>query len=313
MARNLAVGAPPLAQSTRSTITWALANDAHAPDGGVTWSPPTPQFMETMTAWQRSGGGTGRLIASVLATYDNRPWRWPLHWTRRALALGISAESSDNTSYAWFRLRVPILALSMGFGVLGPLALVGAVFWGRRRWARAIRRGDAPAALVLYGVLMVMALSAVFPLGRYRLFLLPIAAPLAARALVGGWVALRARRWSRLCWMAALVASVALGQWGLTRATPGWGLRATDFCVASDIYMQWRRPDLALSEVEDGLGRGVGGDAMAVRRLVALGLIERLAGREAAAVQYYRQALDIARRAGYDSLAGEIAGQIGDQ
>ena len=113
--------------------------------------------------------------------------------------------------------------------------------------------------------------------------------------------------------MAALVASVALGQWGLTRATPGWGLRATDFCVASDIYMQWRRPDLALSEVEDGLGRGVGGDAMAVRRLVALGLIERLAGREAAAVQYYRQALDIARRAGYDSLAGEIAGQIGDQ
>ncbi|HOE97375.1 MAG TPA: SDR family NAD(P)-dependent oxidoreductase, partial [Candidatus Sumerlaeota bacterium] len=90
LARNLAVGAPPFAQSTRSALTWAMANHPDAPWGGVRWTGPDASFFETL---EGTRGRPLRVVIRTLAAYEGAPWRWALNWGRRALAL--EADFSD--------------------------------------------------------------------------------------------------------------------------------------------------------------------------------------------------------------------------
>ncbi len=188
--RNVAVGAPPLAISTRPSITWALANQASAVNGGVTWSPPGRPFVEVMDGAQGHPFG---VVRGAIASYGGRWWLFFQHWGLRAVALLGGGEASDNTCYAYYKLYVPILTLSLDFSWILPLAAMGAGRGRPRRWCAALRRGSSVAIVAVYFVILTAALSAVFPLGRLRLFLLPALAPLAGRGVRGLIAALRGR------------------------------------------------------------------------------------------------------------------------
>lgn len=259
LVRNLIVGAPAGPRFAGSAFAWAVANHATAPWGGAIWMNPTPAFGETL---RRSGGGIPSLIGGVLASYHGQWWLWLAHWAGRLAALGSGAENNENVCQAYFAARVPILAFSVDFRILLPLALAGAVLWGRRRWAAALRGGSVAAALALNLVLVAGLLSLVLPLGRYRLMFLPALLPFAGHAVfsLGSALsarALRARRPRRLALGAGVIALVALGQWGLGRALPVGGLRPTDFKVAAKILLDLGRPDLARAELESAAQAGL--------------------------------------------------------
>ncbi len=300
LARNVAVGAPPLAQSTRSRLTWAMANHAAAPNGGVTWSAPGPQFVETM---DRAGVGSLGLIAEVLGSYHGQ-WRvWLGRWGRRLGGLLVGPEARDNTSYAFFRLHVPLLALCLDFRWLMPLGLAGMVLHGRR-WRGATRRGAMAFSLLIYLILMMAALSIVFPLGRYRLFLLPVLIPFAARGLVAAWLAVRGGRAKRVAVYLGLVGSLIACQWGLGHAYPGLGgLRAEDFVTASRMLAGWGRPDLAAGELELGLAHGADSRQLRIELALAHGRALRERGDHGAAVVVLEELMEFAP----DSTAGIAA------
>lgn len=238
--RNLMVDASPLAVSTRSPITWALANTASALNGGVTWSPPTESFVRMMDA---AAGRPFGIVAGVLGSYEGRPWQFFAHWAMRAAALLTGGEAADNTCYAYFRLYVPILSLSIDFRWLLPLAVAGLMLRPRRR---------ADLIIPIYLVLMMAALSAVFPLGRLRLFLLPALAPLAGHAIARLWAAIQARRGGRLLIMAVAIIVTIFVQIVLDKTWHLGDLRPADFGVAARIEMTHGRPDLAVEELERG-------------------------------------------------------------
>lgn len=249
LARNLAVGAPALAVSTRSPITWALANESSALNGGVTWSPPGEPFVTMMD------GAAGRpfgIVSGVIGSYGGRVWVFFGHWAMRALALLSGGEAADNTCYAYFRLYVPTLALSLDFRWLLPLAAAGLVSVRARRWSAELRRGSAAAIVPVFLAIMIVALSAVFPLGRLRLFLLPALIPLAGRGIVALWMAIRARLARAAAVLVAAMIFTVMVQLALDRTWKLGGLRPADFGVAAQIELRGGRPDLAIAELERG-------------------------------------------------------------
>ncbi len=251
LARNLAVGAPVLSQSSASGMTWVMANRAAAPSGGVTWDAPTADFAEIMT--RAEGRPTGMFI-ETLRSYEGRWWLWLLHWKARAFALLVGPEAPDNTSYAFFRIHVPILSLSLDFRWLFPIGGAGIVLWLWRKKARALVRHRLQAALLIYGLLSWAAISGVYPLGRYRLFFLPVLAPFAGWLLAGLWRIRRADEsiaGKKIFVRCSVIALLVLFQWGLGLLWPalGNGLRAQDFIVAGRMLTEWGRPDLAVDEL----------------------------------------------------------------
>ena len=280
LVRNLAVGAPALPRFAGSAFAWAVANHADAPYGGATWIAPGAGFGEVIA---QSHGGVGGLVGGVLGSYHGAWWRWLGHWAERLAALGIGAENNENVCQAYFARRVPILAFTVDFRVLLPLALAGAFIWGRRRWATALRRGSVAGALCLNALAVAGMLSMVLPLGRYRLMLLPALLPWAGLGLARLWSAVHGRRLRRLGLLAGMIALCAAGQWGLGRALPFGGVRPVDYQVAAKILMDWGRPDLAREELLSGA------EATGRPELfeLELGLAEEGAGAEYSAARRY--------------------------
>ncbi|MCE5230949.1 hypothetical protein LLG95_15330 [bacterium] len=246
LARNVAVGASPFAVSTRSPITWALANEASAPAGGVTWSSPVQSFVDLMNH------ATGRPLGIVRGVFDSYHGQWWLffeHWGRRALALMTAGEAADNTCYAYFKLYVPILNLSLDFRWLLPLAAMGIVRGRTKRWLGALRRGSASSVSIVYLVLLIAALSAVFPLGRLRLFLLPALIPLAGRGVIGLIAALQSRRAARTAAMLAVAVAIFIMQLAIEHTWKLGGLRPADFDTSIRIHLALGDRDLAEQEL----------------------------------------------------------------
>ena len=287
VARNVAVGAAPLAQSTRSILTWAMANHVEAMGGGVYWNGPGPGFIEVM---KRAGHSSIKVVSGVIGSYRGAWWTWLGRWGRRTLALGVGPEASDNTAYDYFRLRVPILAFCLDFRWLMPLGLAGLVLYGRR-WRVAARHGSAPCAMLIYLLFMVAALSAVFPLGRYRLFLLPVLAPFGARALVVAWTASRRKIPVRLVMFLSLVVIFVCAQMGLGRLFSDLGrLRTADFILASRMLMQWGRPELAVEELKQAEDLRLSTPQLEVELALAVAQTHRIRGEHAAMLDQLAQA-----------------------
>jgi 4-amino-4-deoxy-L-arabinose transferase-like glycosyltransferase len=284
LARNLIVGAPAGPRFAGSAFAFAVANHATAAWGGATWISPTPEFGLTIA---RSGGNAVALVGGVLGSYHGEWWRWVGHWLTRLGALALGAENNENVCQAYFAMRVPILAFSVDFRLLLPLALAGGIGWGWRRWRAAVRGGSPALALAVDGVLVTLMLSLVLPLGRYRLMLLPALVPFAGRAAVGMLAALHGRRWKALAWTAGLAALVAAGQWGLGRALPFGGLRPVDFNIAAKMLLDWGHPELALRELGSGVQAGLDPQAFELETAIVLDA----AGREAEAAGLYERAL----------------------
>lgn len=288
LARNLAVGAPALPRFAGSAFAFAVANHASAPWGGATWIAPTTAFGQTLA---QSQGNVGALVAGTLQSYHGEWWRWLGHWAMRLGALGLAAENNENVCQAYFNHHVPILAFCVDFRILLPLALTGAALWGRRRWRAALLRGSSASALALHGLLVVLMLSLVLPLGRYRLMLLPALAPWAGRGVFVAWAAFKEKRSARLGVAAGLLLILAAAQFGLGFALPFdrpyGGLRPVDYQLAARMYVDWGRPDLALGEFHNGIDAGLPSELFDLD----LGIAAEAAGNELMAANYYQRTL----------------------
>jgi tetratricopeptide (TPR) repeat protein len=166
-----------------------------------------------LTPGEVSSYWSGRVVDYVLS----QPGDWLLLMARKLVLLVGAVElvdSEDQYATADYSTVLRITGLFGHFGVLAPLAVLGAfVSWPRRRslwWLYLCIAAYAASVLVFY----------VF--ARYRYPLVPFLALLAGAGLAGarGWLATRSRREVTAC--AALAVALALvsnGVSGLSRAS----------------------------------------------------------------------------------------------
>ncbi len=107
----------------------------------------------------------------------DHPGDWTrLVWKKLRVFWG-AYEVPDNLDYYLYLETAPLLRLPLlGFGVVAPLGLVGAVWLGRRRgWPRAVL-----LVLAVYSASVILF----YVFARYRLAMMPVLFPLAGYALV---------------------------------------------------------------------------------------------------------------------------------
>jgi hypothetical protein len=232
IARNLAMGVPPLATASGGGYTFLLANlpDADPAQGGTAG---VARFIEATR---------GRLAPSFFAAIS--AWETPLGWAglivRKAAILLHWPEVPNNENWALFRAYAPVLALlPVSFAALLPTAVVG--------WIAGLRRPfrDAPLSLMIATHVATMLLF--MPLGRFRAPLVTLLLPLAAGGLL--WLAahLLNRKWRPALAGLAIVALTAVLVW--RPAPPGSNaVRPSDHAAT---LQAWYLP-LGTAAVETG-------------------------------------------------------------
>ena len=222
VARNLAVGVPPLALSSVGGLVFLESNAVDfRPGVGFVVSEQTPTIM---------GATGGRFWPTVSLTLETHPDRWSVlrmlggkmrtlwHWY----------EMPNNSNFYFFRLHAPVLhLLPVTFFVLSPLGLVGlglGLRWLSRAWP-----------LYLMVACHVTHLLVFYTLSRLRIPLLPALAPFAALTLVELG---RSLATGRIVWAAAVAgAALALGTWTGRPLPPGVTLvGAVDYWAAYQTY-----------------------------------------------------------------------------
>ena len=170
-ARNMAVGAPPLALAGSGGLTFLISND-------VTYDPvegfdiDTPRLAELMG---ETGGGLLPAVKKLLGahTFSSyaglllKKWDRAWHWV----------ELPNNENFYYTRVRAPLLAwLPVTFWLLAPAALVGLVLSAsrfRRVWPLYLLVACSVAPLLVF-----------YTLGRFRVALMAAVIPFAAFAFV---------------------------------------------------------------------------------------------------------------------------------
>jgi 4-amino-4-deoxy-L-arabinose transferase-like glycosyltransferase len=186
IARNLAVGASPLKITTRGPEVF-LAGNAHG-SSGVGWFPDDTRAVllegHARTILQETHG---RLLPTAIATLRTHPsiGSYLDLILRKACALLSPLEIPNNVNFYEVREKVPLLRW-VGFvptGVMLPLALAGVLL--------ALLQRPRPWILLACLLLGSTAVLAGFIVSRFRLPLLPFAAPFAGLAVVSIVVLLR--------------------------------------------------------------------------------------------------------------------------
>ena len=246
VARNLAVGAPPLAVAASGPHAFLYYNAAdYDAFGGAATSAYAPAIMARTE---------GRWLPVVIETLRTHPS--PLGWLR-LLGAKLAAcwhwlEVPDNASYYYYRLEAPRAArLFVEFWLIAPLAAAGVVAGARRRH---------PSLLVLLYIATGVAGNVLFyTSSRLRLPLAIAMTPFAGLGLAEIVRSLRARRWARLAAL-GVVAAVATAV-VLRLAPPAHtGLRVADFGVANEITLH-------LAGERAATGDGAGALRLLERRL----------------------------------------------
>jgi 4-amino-4-deoxy-L-arabinose transferase-like glycosyltransferase len=182
VARNLAVGAPPLALSAIGVegIVYGHAVDAAPAQFDVP--------AATSTILQAADGKLLATIRGTLATYDGDWMRLVRNEAARTAAIFSGLEGSDNVNWYYFLDRSPLLAYMLPYALVVGFGLVG--IW----LARSRVRGDD--RIVLYYLAVSLASLQFIPvIGRYRLVVVSLLVIYAAVAVVTIARALRARAW----------------------------------------------------------------------------------------------------------------------
>jgi 4-amino-4-deoxy-L-arabinose transferase-like glycosyltransferase len=213
IARNVAVGVPPLSLASAGPLTFVTSNEA-------TSQPEQGNFINTEVLARFLGetdGGWGAAWQTVVAghtatSFAQLVWRkWTLAWHWYELP--------NNEDFYYARARVPLLRwLPVTAWVISPLALVGVclgVRHARKLW-------------ILYALVLVALAPLVlfYVLGRFRVLLLAAALPFAAMALVELVRAAANRQWGRSGLIAA--ATIVLGLWTAAPLAAGRPLVRTD-------------------------------------------------------------------------------------
>jgi len=232
-ARNLAVGAPPLSVSSRTLLNLVESNVASAPRGGAFASPPGAEVAAILDA---AHGSVATAAVATAASYRGHPGRLFANWVRRVAAILQHTEEADNVSYYLYRERMawlrwlPDFRTALPLGAAGALAvLAGALarapVVARSRTGAALARSLGPAlgpwdrapaahaAVLGLAAAVALSLSAVYVVGRFRLYLVPMLAIEAGLAIA---ILARARE-ERRYGLAACIVAAALAAAGAQR------------------------------------------------------------------------------------------------
>ena len=139
---------------------------------------------------------SGRFIAS-------RPADWAALMWRKLRSFWGAYEIPDSLDYYLYRETAPVLRLPLpGFGLLAPLALVGA--------ALALRRRGWPRLLLVFSATYSLTVIVFFVFSRFRMVIAPALYVLAAHALVELALRWRAAAGDRAALRAATMPTVLL-------------------------------------------------------------------------------------------------------
>ena len=229
VARNVAVGVPPLALSSVGPLVFLASNTAQFdPEGGFAFG---EQAVRVLTA---SDGDGGAMVRGALATHPGVGSLVGQLWRKLAVAWGWY-EVPNNTNFYYYRLQSRVLGLlPVTFALVSPLALLGLVL--------SLPRARRLAPLYLVVGTLVVPLLVFYTLSRFRVSLEVAVIPFAAAALVAlvRWAA--ARHWAAAA--AALVLLAALAAWTSRPLAPGRALiRRADWMVPFDTYFGPRMED----------------------------------------------------------------------
>jgi 4-amino-4-deoxy-L-arabinose transferase-like glycosyltransferase len=220
VARNLAVGVPPLGLATNGTVTFVLANarDADVSASDIAHAPAIlgssqNRLLPAVAATLRTQPGVAAYLG-LLARRFGGAWHW---WER---------PNNENFYYYGVHARV-LRVLPLTFTVVAPLAAAGLVL-ALPAWRRCLA-----LYLLVAASLTVLVLALV--LSRYRVAFAAALIPFAALTLVrvAEWVALR--RFARAAAAAAAIAALSL--WTARPRPAGTTrVRVADVFAAYNVY-----------------------------------------------------------------------------
>ncbi len=243
VARNLTVGAPPLKTTTRGPIEFINGNNPwHA---GTGWFDGDDRRVSDY-ARRVLGETDGRLLPTMVAVVAD--WKEDLRGLAllqiRKLGYFLAPfEMPNNASYAYFRIRCPVLRFLPSFFWVLPLAAAGAAA-SAPRWKQLL-----PVHLFLAcGVAVTVAF---YVIARFRAPLVPailILAGLGAHALVA---ALRERRAGRGAILVMLILGLLVIEARADYADRAL-VRPQDFLIAIEEFRHRGSALSALNEAEEG-------------------------------------------------------------
>ncbi len=221
VARNVAVGASPLAMAGGGVFAFVAAN---AP-GADPWQ---GLVLDSTVIARLLTEGHGDALPTALATLHAQPHLAQLELAKLGQLLH-DFEMPNNASFAFYRQHAPILKfLPIDLAVLLPLGLVGAFALVRQKRARVF------VALAVVQLLPSLLLQ---PLSRYRLGLLVALVPLASVGLVRLHALRTENRRHFIAWLVPVAALLAFLQRPLPVDVPP--TRAVDHAVA---WQFWALP-----------------------------------------------------------------------
>lgn len=284
VARNVAVGAPPLALAVTGSTVYAVFNAADS----------DPYFfrIDTPSLGSLLEQGGGNLLATLwacLRTFSHVGELF-LFYVRKAAGLVVPFENPDNASFYYAALKDPLLTLLPTYALLFPLGVVGLVL--------AARRPGRLVALLPAALSLLFSIMLTLPLSRYRVTLAAYLMPFAGVAVSHAAHWMRARRFLFLG--AALLAALVLfaGAHALERQVvfagsppEAYWYRPTEFRRSAEHYMMAGRFKKATDEylqlVRLNPDRAVRGLALLMAALVQVRQGDAAAARETleAAVQ----------------------------
>ncbi|MBI1853883.1 MAG: tetratricopeptide repeat protein [Planctomycetes bacterium] len=212
--RNVAVGAPVLAFSTRGP--WEFVNGNASASSGVEWFPEETRRAlldgQAKAIFLRSRGSFSSAAAATLETHAERPLGFlSLQW-RKLAAFWNGYEFPNNVDAYVVASRVSLLRWAPGFWPMGALAIVGLALSLRRFRERFVAYG--------FVTVIVFATVAFYVLARFRVPALPFLSLFAALTLVESWRFAAAKRWGALA-ATILAASVLSILTRPSRTAPG--------------------------------------------------------------------------------------------
>jgi hypothetical protein len=240
VARNVMVGAPPLALSAIGNENFVYGHAADGAPTGFTFPPSAVAIL------RQADGRLGDTVRLTIATYEGDWWRFVVHEAERLAAIFTSFEAADNVSWYYFADRSLLLRHLLRWEFVLALALPG--LWLARRY----RSDDR---LLLYFLASCLAgLQFTNVVGRYRLVpaaVLTIYAGVAARCLASD---LGRRRWRTVA-MTALGSTATLVVSAHLLRSYGAHLRSRplEFVAAAHTYATRGEPERVYDELRGAL------------------------------------------------------------
>jgi 4-amino-4-deoxy-L-arabinose transferase-like glycosyltransferase len=238
VARNVAVGAPPLGVASSGAMVFVNHNavDGNAAGDGVS--------VHTFDVLRRTDGRFLPTAVEALRTHPDAGSVARLAGRKLGALVGWY-ETPNNANYYYYLRQAPAVGrVGIDFRLVGPLALAGLLFGIRR----------TPAHALALGWLGVGVVSTVlfFHLSRFRAPYVPVLVPFAAWTLASAVRAVARRRFAVAAGIALLVVGAGLLVW---RPLPGGEspLRIADIAVPNLIAAGLARERLSRGDAAGAL------------------------------------------------------------